>query len=716
MIQLLVYFYDYVPKRWNNRILGFVGLCSLLLLFMTIRMRYESFSNNTSNAMRHFGDGNVLLFPQESFVKANHNHYPSYSSSFTPNFTIILALSSSNNIDEHVYPTIESILLHHRDHPVPVLVLTPFSPINPHIGYRFISHLFDKYSLYGYNISIQEVQSPIDSAIEVLDHQGGIIVHFQLDSFHNQNLHFHPLSRSLFLSLFDILRNQQALFYHDNVSLMMAFGQFHPVLTCVKGQLFNPSKNSTFITTDLLSSIMNECFTVTNTINAAAVTVNITSSYNDHDSKHHKSLFISTSQNYLTHAYSWMNYTFWIQSDRSPLNSQCSTFGPSAANHNPLLAEEETTGQCSLSLVLPGFMKSGSTYLFNLLMTHPLLLGPLVGAKRKEACCYLHHPPPIDSSNNKTKLGIRLVNNHENDEIKPSSYVPSFSSAYSHRKECYPYLQPQHDTLFTVDGCVDYIHTTHLPQQLLIDDNQNKLKVVFAVRDPILRLQSQHRFLYPTLKTQKKHEGNINTAMMEMLSLNITKELYQLATQALHHDNSKYTRILLSRKIWRLLTHKSNSGRNAATWFDLLRRSSYFPFIDHWLRFISKERMKIVFTARLQPRFVSRQDLYNTSNDYNNIFSAWNEEIEGSREGELEERKKMEQEYLLQEMNKLFDFLDLPQMASLPSQEAVDTHEADKTIVPPQHQLNPAVKSKLEHFFQPFNELLQELVTEINKK
>jgi hypothetical protein len=43
---------------------------------------------------------------------------------------------------------------------------------------------------------------------------------------------------------------------------------------------------------------------------------------------------------------------------------------------------------CALSFVLPGFMKSGSSYVFDIIRNHPQVVTPVHGVIFKETGCY----------------------------------------------------------------------------------------------------------------------------------------------------------------------------------------------------------------------------------------------------------------------------------------------------------------------------------------
>ena len=109
---------------------------------------------------------------------------------------------------------------------------------------------------------------------------------------------------------------------------------------------------------------------------------------------------------------------------------------------------------CAPTIVVPGFMKSASTFLFSAITMHPQVLPPVKGAQLKETYCY--HPSPAR----------KLMKDH-----------------------CvFPYID-ENENYMTADGTVYYATDPSVAYSLL-EDNRN-IKVVFAIRQPADRIPTQ---------------------------------------------------------------------------------------------------------------------------------------------------------------------------------------------------------------------------------
>lgn len=78
----------------------------------------------------------------------------------------------------------------------------------------------------------------------------------------------------------------------------------------------------------------------------------------------------------------------------------------------------QAQASCSLSFVMPGFMKAGSTYLFDLLTKHPQILMTLKGVGFKEAGCYYME---------------QLLNNRSHHRMNCYPFVEANQVSTSHR-------------------------------------------------------------------------------------------------------------------------------------------------------------------------------------------------------------------------------------------------------------------------------------------
>ena len=120
---------------------------------------------------------------------------------------------------------------------------------------------------------------------------------------------------------------------------------------------------------------------------------------------------------------------------------------------------------CAPTIVVPGFMKSASTFLFSAITMHPQVLPPVKGAQLKETYCY--HPSPAR----------KLMK----------------------RPWCFPYID-ENENYMTADGTVYYATDPSVAYSLL-EDNRN-IKVVFAIRQPADRIYSNYKFSYETYSSK----------------------------------------------------------------------------------------------------------------------------------------------------------------------------------------------------------------------
>ena len=104
----------------------------------------------------------------------------------------------------------------------------------------------------------------------------------------------------------------------------------------------------------------------------------------------------------------------------------CSTYKADEISANTFIMDSSTVqawSSCSPTFVVAGFMKSGTTYLFDLLTQHPQVLKALRGVSFKETGCYLP------------------------DEMRPKR---------KHlRMQCFPFVEPDDPFIFG-DGTVYY--------------------------------------------------------------------------------------------------------------------------------------------------------------------------------------------------------------------------------------------------------------------
>eukprot|EP01038_Epipyxis_sp_PR26KG_P007926 gene7926-10759_t len=132
----------------------------------------------------------------------------------------------------------------------------------------------------------------------------------------------------------------------------------------------------------------------------------------------------------------------------------------SFATNNNMISEGLQDISCSPSIIIAGFMKSASTYLYNVMRGHPQILSALAGSQHKETQCYTQN---------------KLIN----------------------RMWCYPLIE-KNDNFVSLDGTVYYALDPSVPYALKKDNPA--VKVIFVVREPVSRMYSSYKFMYQRLK------------------------------------------------------------------------------------------------------------------------------------------------------------------------------------------------------------------------
>jgi len=118
---------------------------------------------------------------------------------------------------------------------------------------------------------------------------------------------------------------------------------------------------------------------------------------------------------------------------------------------------------CSISFVMPGFMKSASSFLYESLIRHPLVLHALRGVRFKETGCYL--PQRVN----------------QEPPVHPQS-----------RLDCFPFVEKNEAQYKFGDATVYYASGVRTPAMFLRDNPD--IKAIFVVRNPITRLLSHYKF------------------------------------------------------------------------------------------------------------------------------------------------------------------------------------------------------------------------------
>jgi hypothetical protein len=124
-------------------------------------------------------------------------------------------------------------------------------------------------------------------------------------------------------------------------------------------------------------------------------------------------------------------------------------------SHNTGIEERS----CAPGIVIAGFAKSASSFLFNVLAAHPLVLPALRGAHHKESRCYAHDP------------------RHSPNQLADRAW-------------CFPFVE-EGEGFLSMDGTVGYSSQRVVPYTLKADNPD--VKVLFVVRHPVDRLYSSFK-------------------------------------------------------------------------------------------------------------------------------------------------------------------------------------------------------------------------------
>lgn len=410
---------------------------------------------------------------------------------------------------------------------------------------------------------------------------------------------------------------------------------------------------------------------------------------------------------------------------------------------------------CTLAYVLPGFMKSASTYIYGTIDNHPWVVPALRGFDYKEAGCYSQ-----EFMGNETR--------------------------HSDRMFCYPYIDPQLDRVVYGDGAIIYAPRKDVIHSLLRDNPH--LKVLFSVRDPIERAVSIHRFDYDNLRTLSF--ANINECVLSALNLKIYQYWFSLAQRVVKKGQTpmerEQAREKLADKFMSDMAKMFQLIPNRMRCFRILHDSLYFPQIYHWFKASSAANVRVLDVQRLQTSKLSDEEktaalqatpvvhdtdlrrLFTSSpylfanasvlvvtasaapaslsasppspspppssptvplnaGDHRRNVSAkatalWAKKAREHHHGtlvpparQLAENKlvAIDKGYLKYQWNAIFQFLGLPPVVDLVEGDKHETHAHD---IPSHHLLNDTVRLHMQRFFQPFNLALVEFMDDVGRK
>ena len=303
---------------------------------------------------------------------------------------------------------------------------------------------------------------------------------------------------------------------------------------------------------------------------------------------------------------------------------------------------------CSPSFVIPGFMKSGTTFLFETMTKHPQIIHALVGVGFKETGCYL-----------------------------PGEMVPNKAD---NRIKCFPFVRSGEPFKFG-DATTTYAGDRTVP--LMMKRDNPHLKAIFVIRNTISRLQSHHRFMYRHFLS--KGLPNINDGILSVLPYDgshlnqLRLHANTLITCIENMKNEDQQQILPSGKcrnfedslisLYHLGDHVLKSPYRQMQF--VIKNSIYFPAILHWRRILGTDNILIVNSENLQIK-------------------------------SKKSNHKIIEEPINKELNRIYSFLDICNINQIPRTKI---HVTDSRGIPIEHELNDTMRNILIEFFRPFDKL-----------
>ena len=249
-------------------------------------------------------------------------------------------------------------------------------------------------------------------------------------------------------------------------------------------------------------------------------------------------------------------------------------------------------------------MKAGTTYLFGTLMTHPMLLHTLRGVTFKETGCYgAQYTQPKITKQRTHNVGSKNNYGSNNTTILAASNAANNFITYN-RMHCFPFVESAEEMYFG-DGTVWYNSHLQIPDSLLADNPG--IKVIFSVRNPIHRTQSQHRFIYKTLRT-KASGGNLNDVIHYLLDPNndagngegSLTSLHVQALDILSEQDPARRENKTQALVWNFQHRAWSKSKHYRALNQLIKYSIYFPPIYYWFRKIPQGNVLVVPVELLQ--------------------------------------------------------------------------------------------------------------------
>lgn len=306
---------------------------------------------------------------------------------------------------------------------------------------------------------------------------------------------------------------------------------------------------------------------------------------------------------------------------------------------------------CAPHFTIAGFMKSGTSFLFDSLTKHPQIVHALRGVVFKETGCYL-----------------------------PNSMS---AKRAPERMMCFPFVESD-DRIIMGDGTVYNAGGRDTPYHFRRDNPD--IKVIFVIRDPIERAKSHHRFNFLAFKSFGLQ--NMNDMVDVALDPNLggLDELHELALKAAAASKGSPERQKIVSKlvdvyhggIVRGCSNRSHSPsaepcdpkryHRAA---NIIFHSIYFCAVEHWIRVVGRDNVMVVSSEDIDLR--------------QNTVAAVNAK-----------------------MARIHAFLQVCPWT--PATHANLDFHVTLDNIQDIHRLNATNAAKLEFFFRPFNSLLSDLL------
>lgn len=275
---------------------------------------------------------------------------------------------------------------------------------------------------------------------------------------------------------------------------------------------------------------------------------------------------------------------------------------------------------CAPTIVIGGFMKCASSFLFDALASHPQVLSPLKGSQYKEAQAYRAVPP----------------------------------SSLLKRAWSFPYVE-ENENFAIADGTIFYGSNPHAPV-LLKQDNPN-VKVIFVVRHPVERMYSNYKFAHETYKAKGGFDELVERGLARDLKFGLMRDMLVNGSSMddiIHlYYNSSF-----------------NSGVLGALGM-LFMHSIPFPAVSYYRKVLGDSSVYVV----------NSEDLDVTDMDR-----------------------------IRRKLSDIFSFLGLCPYEIPDMKEKMGA----RNTLPPDKEMSQDMFVRLNAFFEPFNNMLHELVPSIN--